>query len=160
MANILFMMCLFFCGVLASPSSMPGFWIFMYRLSPFTYLISAMLSTGLANTSVTCASNELVKFTPPDGQTCGMYLAKYIDAAGGYLQDSNATDQCSFCTIADTNVFLTSISSNYDNRWRDFGIGMAFIIFNIAASLGLYWLLRMPKGKKNKEENKNGANKK
>jgi ABC-type multidrug transport system permease subunit len=131
---------------------MPGFWIFMYRLSPFTYLISALLSTGLANTAVTCASNEWVNITPPNGQTCSEYLTKYIDTAGGYLQNSSATDACSYCSVADTNVFLASISSSYDTRWRDFGIGMAFIAFNIAASLFLYWLVRMPKGKKDKTE--------
>lgn len=151
LANVLFMMCLIFCGVIASPSSMPGFWVFMYRVSPFTYWVSAVLSTGLANTHVTCSSNELVHLEPPSGQTCGEYLSTFIDAAGGYLKDSNATSDCSYCPIADTNVFLTSVSSSYDHRWRDFGIGMAFIVFNIAASLFLYWLVRMPKkwGKKN-----------
>ncbi|UKZ84353.1 ZEB2-regulated ABC transporter 1 [Trichoderma asperellum] len=150
LANVLFMMCLIFCGVIASPSSMPGFWVFMYRVSPFTYWVSAVLSTGLANTNVTCSSNELVHLEPPSGQTCGEYLSKFIDAAGGYLQDTNATKDCSYCPIADTNVFLTSVSSSYDHRWRDFGIGMSFIVFNIAASLFLYWLIRMPKkwGKK------------
>lgn len=150
LANVLFMMCLIFCGVIASPSSMPGFWVFMYRVSPFTYWVSAVLSTGLANTHVTCSSNELVHLEPPSGQTCGDYLSNFIGAAGGYLKDSNATSDCSYCPIADTNVFLTSVSSSYSHRWRDFGIGMVFIIFNIAASLFLYWLVRMPKklGKK------------
>ncbi|KAH6658751.1 ABC-2 type transporter-domain-containing protein [Truncatella angustata] len=156
-ANLLFTLCLFFCGVLATPNRMPGFWIFMYRVSPFTYLISAMLSTGLANTAVTCATNELVSIVPPSGQTCGEYLGAYMSAAGGYVVDSNATESCSFCSIAETNVFLTSISSSYANRWRDFGIGMVYIAFNIAAALFLYWLVRMPKGKNDKtEKKKNG----
>ncbi|EEY17830.1 multidrug resistance protein CDR1 [Verticillium alfalfae VaMs.102] len=60
------------------------------------------------------------------------------------LHDSN----CNYCPIADTNVFLDAVSASYDNRWRDFGIGMVYIAFNIAASLALYWLVRMPKGKK------------
>ncbi|KAK1762467.1 putative abc transporter cdr4 protein [Phialemonium atrogriseum] len=148
LANVLFMMCLIFCGVLASPDAMPGFWIFMYRVSPFTYLVSAMLSTGLANTKVTCSDNEYVVFNPPDGQTCGQYLEGYVAAAGGYIRNSGAVSDCAYCPVADTNVFLTSISSSYDNRWRDFGLGMVYIVFNIAASLALYWLVRMPKGKK------------
>ncbi|RFU81145.1 multidrug resistance cdr1 [Trichoderma arundinaceum] len=150
LANVFFMMCLIFCGVLASPESMPGFWIFMYRVSPFTYWVSAVLSTGLANTHVTCSGNELVHLEPPSGQTCGDYLSSFIDAAGGYLKDSNTTSDCSYCPIADTNVFLASVSSSYSHRWRDFGIGMSYIFFNIAASLFLYWLVRMPKkwGKK------------
>lgn len=31
-ANLLFSLCLVFCGVLASKDTLPGFWIFMYRV--------------------------------------------------------------------------------------------------------------------------------
>jgi ABC-type multidrug transport system permease subunit/ABC-type multidrug transport system ATPase subunit len=148
LANVLFMMCLFFCGVIATPDAMPRFWIFMYRVSPFTYLISAILSTGLANTDVRCSSNEYVHFNPPDNQTCGDFMQGYIAQMGGYLENSGATTDCSFCSVANTNSFLASISSNFDDRWRDFGIGMVYIVVNIAAALFLYWLVRMPKGKK------------
>lgn len=148
LANILFMMCLLFCGVLASPEQMPGFWIFMYRVSPFTYLLSSILSTGLANSKVTCSGNEYIHFNPPANDTCATFMKGYIDQAGGYLLNPDATTDCNFCSIADTNAFLTSISSNFDNRWRDFGIGMVYIVFNIAASLFLYWLVRMPKKSK------------
>lgn len=146
------MLCLVFCGVLASPDNMPGFWIFMYRLSPFTYLVSSIMATGLANTQVTCAANEYIVFDPPSNQTCGEYLQDYVSAAGGYVYDEMARSDCQFCPIADTNVFLDSISSSYDTRWRDWGIGMVYIAFNIAASLFLYWLVRMPKNKGNKKQ--------
>ncbi|KAK7926558.1 ATPase [Apiospora marii] len=151
LAQILFMMCLLFCGVLAGPATLPGFWIFMYRVSPFTYFASAMLSTGLANTAVTCSAAELVKFDPPAGSTCGAYLEKYVSTVGGYIVDKGATSACQYCPMASTNAFLTQLSASYDHRWRDFGIGMVYIVFNIAASLFLYWLVRMPKGKKEKK---------
>lgn len=155
-ANLLFTLCLIFCGVLANPDTFPHFWIFMYRVSPFTYLVSAMLSTAVANTSVTCAANELLKFDPPDGFTCGQYLDKYIAMAGGYLIDPNAPEGCQFCSVKSTNTFLASVGSHYADRWRNFGILWAFIIFNIAAALGVYWLVRVPKkklgGKKAKKE--------
>jgi ATP-binding cassette, subfamily G (WHITE), member 2, PDR len=32
LANVLFSLCLLFCGVLVGPTAMPGFWIFMYRV--------------------------------------------------------------------------------------------------------------------------------
>lgn len=150
LANVLFMMCLLFCGVLANPDQMPGFWIFMYRLSPFTYLISAVLSTGLADTDVTCNKNEIVTVNPPANQTCYEYLdlGGFMNAAGGYLENGDATSNCRYCPIKTTDTFLESLSSNFDNRWRDFGIGMVYIVFNIGASLFLYWLVRMPKGKR------------
>ncbi|KEY68896.1 hypothetical protein S7711_03828 [Stachybotrys chartarum IBT 7711] len=148
LANGLFMMCLLFCGVLAPAGSLPGFWIFMYRLSPFTYWISAILSTGLAGNEVTCASNEIVSVIPPGNQTCGEYLNDYISVAGGYLLSEDSTSECQFCPLSSTDEYLSSLGLSYDNRWRDYGIGMAFIVFNIGAALALYWLVRMPKGKR------------
>ncbi|KAH3918759.1 hypothetical protein HBI56_024090 [Parastagonospora nodorum] len=151
-ANLMFSLCLLFCGVLSQPSQFPRFWIFMYRVSPFTYLVSGMLSVGLANSSVTCADRELVRFEPRSGQTCQEYTQKYIDNFGGYLVDPNANSNCGLCSIKDTNTFLASISSDYSQAWRNFGILWAYCIFNIFAALALYWLVRMPKTKKEKKD--------
>lgn len=122
----------------------------MYRISPFTYLVDSLLSVGLANTYVTCTDVEFLTFAPPHGETCGKYMAAYIAEAGGYLRDSNATTDCQYCTVYETNVFLASVSSSYDHRYRNIGILFAFVVFNIIAAVGLYWLARVPK--KNKEE--------
>lgn len=120
-ANLMFSLCLIFCGVLAQPSQFPRFWIFMYRVSPFTYMVSGMLSAGLANSQVNCAQNELIHFDPPQGQTCGEYMQPWISVAGGKMLNQNATSDCNFCAIQDTNVFLQSISSSYSDLWRNFG---------------------------------------
>ncbi|PSR76755.1 ABC-2 type transporter-domain-containing protein [Coniella lustricola] len=153
-ANLLFTLCLIFCGVLATPSSFPRFWIFMYRLSPFTYLVSGMLSASIANTNIVCAANEYLTFQPPSGQTCYEYMEAYIQLEGGYLQNNNATSDCSFCSVSESNVYLASVDTSYDDRWRNFGIMWAFIIFNVFAALGLYWLTRVPKAKKVKKDKK------
>jgi ATP-binding cassette subfamily G (WHITE) protein 2 (PDR) len=47
----------------------------MYRVSPFTYLVSGMMATGLANTDVICSSIEYLHLNPPPGHTCAAYLA-------------------------------------------------------------------------------------
>jgi ATP-binding cassette, subfamily G (WHITE), member 2, PDR len=153
-ANLLFMMCLIFCGVLAPPDSFPKFWIWMYRVSPFTYLISAILSTAVANTEAVCAQNEYVVFPPPEGQTCGEYMQAYIKSAGGYLVDKSSNSTCTYCTIGDSNVFLARVQSHYSERWRNFGLMWVYIIFNVFAALALYWLVRVPKNKKGKKEKK------
>ncbi|OQE05671.1 hypothetical protein PENFLA_c231G01184, partial [Penicillium flavigenum] len=72
-ANLLFALLLLFCGVVATPDEMPGFWIFMYRVSPFTYLVSGMLSTAVSGTDVTCSTDEILTFNPPGSQTCYEY---------------------------------------------------------------------------------------
>ncbi|ODQ81685.1 hypothetical protein BABINDRAFT_159941 [Babjeviella inositovora NRRL Y-12698] len=152
MGNLLFTMCLNFCGVLATKDKLPGFWIFMYRLNPFTYLVQAILSNGLANSSVTCAKDELLKFAPPSGMDCGTYMKDYITASGsGYLVDSSATVQCEFCTMSSTNVFLDSVNAIYSERGRNIGIFICFIIFNIIGTIFFYWLARVPRGNRQKK---------
>lgn len=132
------------CSVLAVPGEFPGFWIFMYRVNPFTYIVEAFLSVGLANAPVTCSATELLTFVAPSDSTCGDYMADYIRARGGYLVDANATE-CQFCTMADTNAFLESMDMSFGNRWRDFWFIWAYCVFNIFAAAGLYWIARVPK---------------
>ena len=151
LANLLFNVVLIFCGVLTGgPPN--GFWIFVYRLSPFTYWVSAVLSTGLANVDVTCNSDEIVRINPPSNQSCQEYLGDLVSSAGGYLVDQDATSECGYCPLGDTNAFLDAVGSSYDTRWRDYGIGMAYIAFNIAAAIFLYWLARVPKKPKGKKK--------
>jgi ATP-binding cassette, subfamily G (WHITE), member 2, PDR len=39
-ASFMFSLTLIFNGVTQSPDALPGFWIFMYRVGPLTYLVS------------------------------------------------------------------------------------------------------------------------
>ncbi|TVY20600.1 ABC transporter CDR4 [Lachnellula arida] len=154
LANLMFSLTLIFNGVLASPSKFPHFWIFMYRVSPFTYLVSGVLSTGLANTDVVCADYEYLQFNPPQGMNCSTYLDPYKGLAGGYYRDGGALQNCTFCTFSKTNQFLDEINVNYDDRWRNFGLMWVYIAFNAAGAVFLYWLARVPKNKKEEKEKK------
>lgn len=118
----------------------------MYRVSPLTYLVSALLSTGLAHNDVVCADIELLQFQPPPNTTCGDYLQPFLEKAGGRLADSTASDMCQLCTLAKTDTFLDSVEACYDDRWRNYSIMWAYTIFNIFAALFLYWTIRVPKG--------------
>ncbi|KAH6981773.1 ABC-2 type transporter-domain-containing protein [Ilyonectria sp. MPI-CAGE-AT-0026] len=153
-ANLLFMLCLIFCGVLATSDSLPRFWIFMYRVSPFSYLVSGMLSVAVANVDVVCASNEFLTFNPPSNMTCGEFMDPYIAKVGGYLADKAATTACEFCSISDTNTFLAGVGAYYKDRWRNFGLLWVYIFFNIGAALVVYWLVRMPKKAKTPKKEK------
>ena len=124
----------------------------MYRLSPFTYLVSSMLSVGVANTNVVCSDIEILTIQPPPNLTCQAYMGPYISGAGGYLTNPDATADCGFCQVRDTNVFLDQVNSSYANRWRDFGIMWVYVVFNVAAAVGIYWLARVPKKAKKKDK--------
>lgn len=145
--NLFLVMMFAFCGVLAGPNELPGFWIFMYRVNPFTYVVEGFLGSALANSPVHCASNEFLHFQKPDNASCEEYMQPYIDATGGYLTPSGG-GECSFCPMDETNAFLSGININFANRWRDFGFLWAYCVFNIAAAIGMYWLVRVPKVRK------------
>ncbi|KAK7425746.1 Multidrug resistance protein [Neonectria magnoliae] len=142
--NLIAIMMFSFCGILAGPKDLPGFWIFMYRVNPFTYVVEGFLGTSLANAPVSCATEEFLDFNAPSGSNCGEYLEPFMKTAGGYLKDKT-TSACEYCAMADTNDFLSGINISFDHRWRNFGFMWVYCIFNIAAALGLYWLARVPK---------------
>uniref|UniRef100_A0A0B7KDD9 ABC transporter domain-containing protein n=1 Tax=Bionectria ochroleuca TaxID=29856 RepID=A0A0B7KDD9_BIOOC len=151
--NLLMVMMYTFCGVLAGPNVLPRFWIFMYRVNPFTYIIEGLLGTGLGNAPMYCADNELIRFTAPEGSTCAEYTAPFLSEAGGYIVDSNATE-CEYCPVTETSQFLASVSVSYEHRWRDFGFLVVFSVFNICVALLVYWLARVPRAKKEKKTKK------
>ncbi|KAK8846877.1 hypothetical protein IAR55_005967 [Kwoniella newhampshirensis] len=157
-ANLLFSLCLIFCGVLVPRNALPGFWVFMNRVSPFTYLVEGMLSAAVANTDVVCSAAELLHFNPPIGQTCSAYLQNYINSSGGYLVNGDATSACEFCAVSSTNVFLAQFEIFYKSVWRDFGIMWAYIVFNCVAAVLIYWVARVPKntGKEHASEPEEG----
>lgn len=140
-------------SVLAGPKDLPGFWIFMYRVNPFTYIVEGFLGTTLANAPVTCADSEILTFSSPEGSTCAEYMTAYINRVGGQLVNfSQDGYECSFCPITDTNAFLASISVDWENRWRDFGLLWVYIGFNIVATAVFYWSARVPKNSRIKKE--------
>lgn len=105
----------------------------MYRLSPFTYLIEAMLGQGIGHSEITCAAKELATIEPPSGQTCGEYMGAFIEASGGYLTNENDTSSCHYCAYRTTDAFLEqSFNIYYSHHWRDFGIFCAYILFNVS----------------------------
>jgi ABC-type multidrug transport system permease subunit len=140
-------------NVLATPTTLPGSWIFLYRISPLTYLVSGILSVGLANSHIACTTEEFLHFCSPLLSNCSTYLAPYIERFNGsFVPDSmNSTTECVFCTGSDTNIFLESVSAKYADRWRNFGIIWVYVGFNAAAAVGLYWLARVPKGRREKK---------
>ncbi|KAM0756056.1 putative ABC transporter [Meredithblackwellia eburnea MCA 4105] len=145
-ANFLYSICLIFCGVLATPSALPRFWIFMYRVSPFTYLVSGMLTTGISGAPLVCSATEVSNFAPPAGRTCEAFMAQYIRNYGGELYgDKLSTTMCEFCGSTFTDSYLALLGMSFKDAWRNFGLLWVYIIFNIAAAVFLYWIARVPK---------------
>lgn len=107
---------LLFCGVLA-PGTQLGWWIWMYRVSPFTYVVGGMLSAAIGGTDVTCDSTEYTVVQPPAGLTCGQYLDPFIAFAHSNLENREATADCRLCAIASTDQFLAALGINVNSEY-------------------------------------------
>ncbi|EXJ74630.1 uncharacterized protein A1O5_02927 [Cladophialophora psammophila CBS 110553] len=144
LSTILFTLTLHFNGVLQVPTALPGFWVFMYHVSHFTYLIGGWAGTGLVNRSVVCAENEPAIFDPPTGQTCGQYLSAYLaDGAPGSLLNPSANASCRYCPIRNANQFLVQSWIHSSDQYRNLSILFAYIAFNVLAALSLYYIFRV-----------------
>ncbi|KAI0381629.1 ABC-2 type transporter-domain-containing protein [Hypomontagnella monticulosa] len=146
-ASLFWMMSILFCGVGVRPPDIPGFWQFMHTASPARYLVSGVLGSVIHGSEVTCAENEILRMSTPANMTCGEFLGPYASVAGGRILDPGATGQCGYCSLSNTDQFLEYFGIDYSTRWRDFGILWLYIAFNALAACGLYWLVRVPKGK-------------
>ncbi|GAA5871103.1 hypothetical protein JCM8547_005358, partial [Rhodosporidiobolus lusitaniae] len=81
-----------FCGVTVPPPQIPGaFRGWLYYLNPLTWLISGMVTNELEGLDIRCLDSEYRTITPPAGQTCGDWLNPYVEQAGGYILDANAS---------------------------------------------------------------------
>ncbi|KAH7142524.1 ABC-2 type transporter-domain-containing protein [Fusarium sp. MPI-SDFR-AT-0072] len=95
--TMLFSMMILFAGVFQTLIALPGFWIFMYRVSPMTYLVGGVAVSGLSGDAIICSQAELAVFQPPAGETCGAYMQPYLEqAAPGTLLNPDATASCSY----------------------------------------------------------------
>ncbi|KAH7142621.1 ABC-2 type transporter-domain-containing protein [Dactylonectria estremocensis] len=146
LASLLWMLCIAFCGVGVPYKDIPQFWKFMYRTSPGTYLISGIMSAAVAGSEVICANNEVLHMMTPANMTCGDFMGSFVEHAGGYLLNPSSSESCEYCSLASTDQFLDRFQINYSDRWWHFGLLWVYIAFNIAATLGLYWVFRVPKG--------------
>lgn len=136
-----------FSGIVQPKDLMPGFWTFMNKVSPYTYIIQNLVASFLHKRQVHCADSELSRGAPPDGQTCGEFLKDFIERSGGYLVDPSSTTQCEYCQYSDADQYLATIQTSYSNIWRNVGFFCAYIVFNIFACLFLYKIVRLTKWK-------------
>lgn len=152
--TILFSMMVIFAGVFQTPDALADFWIFMYRVSPLTYLVGGMAASGLSGKPIVCSSSELATFQPPpppplsssgESVTCGTYLGPFLRGGGaaGTLLNPDATADCSYCPLRSADQVLARSWIFYEDRWFDWALGFAYIGFNISAVFAFYYLFRL-----------------
>jgi ATP-binding cassette subfamily G (WHITE) protein 2 (PDR) len=109
------------------------------------------MATTLGQAPAYCDDNEFQVFSAPPNQSCADYMREYISTAGGFLRDPQATSECHYCRLNNTDQFLRRIHARWETRWRDFGILWVYVAFNVAGAMFFYWLCRVPRVKKVKK---------
>ncbi|PHH61774.1 hypothetical protein CDD81_7985 [Ophiocordyceps australis] len=121
-----------FNGIIVPYSQLNVFWKYwLYWLNPSTYWMGGVLAATLAKQSVVCAANEAAHFEPPAGQNCSSFASDFVARAGrGYLVNPDATADCMYCPFANGIEYLDSLNVKPSQKWRDFGIFLAFCFSN------------------------------
>ncbi|KAG8528240.1 uncharacterized protein KY384_007157 [Bacidia gigantensis] len=137
LSNILpffFVMFSLFNGVIRPYSQLSVFWKYwMYYINPSTYYIGGVISATLRDQTVNCASNEVARFNPPPGQTCGQYAGSFIDSIGrGYLTNVDATSDCGYCQYKNGVEYMAGLNIKPSDKWHYMPIFLAFVISNWA----------------------------
>ncbi len=113
-----------------------------------TYWVGGIAVTTLHGRAVKCASTEIAMFKPPTGLTCGQYMAPYLRLAPGQLLNPSSEDVCQYCSLTVADQFLASSDLNWSERWRDFGLMWAYVVFNIFMAVLLYYTFRVKRWSK------------
>ncbi|EAT88972.2 hypothetical protein SNOG_03767 [Parastagonospora nodorum SN15] len=133
-----------FNGVVRPYAEMPVFWRYwMYYVNPSTYWIGGVLSATLDGIPVQCQQTETAIFNAPPGQTCGQYAQAFVAQSPGYLLNPDATNACQYCPYSVGNDYLATINIKASDKWRDFGIFLAFCCSNWALVYFFIWSVRI-----------------
>ncbi|VUC24496.1 unnamed protein product [Clonostachys rosea] len=142
-ATLIYWLAILFCGILTPPSQLARFWIFMYRVSPLTYLLEGLAVAGLADIDLTCSSTEVQSIPVAEsspGLTCGEYLSAFVRDSGGRVLNPSDEAECHYCPVASVNTILESYGMGLDHTWRNVGLLVVYVVVNILATFGFYWL--------------------
>ncbi|KAG1809243.1 P-loop containing nucleoside triphosphate hydrolase protein [Suillus variegatus] len=114
----LFIFLVIFDGVI-QPFIELNWWKWMYRVSPFAYIIEGLLGQEL-------------------------YMGPFMEFAGGYLTNPEAAEGCQYCPYRTADQYMYSRFNIKDSdHWRNLGIVFGFVAFNIIAVFWFTYLMRI-----------------
>lgn len=131
-----------FTGITQRLNLMPAFWRYwMPYVTPMFYYTSGAMGTLIGNRPVHCRQDEAQVFTVPSGVTCLEYASPWIESAAGYLMRPHAADgTCEYCAYKTGSDYLAQIPISPSTKWRDYGVLLAYIVFNFALIYAFTWL--------------------
>lgn len=137
-----------FCGVVQPPKQLPYFWrSWMFYLSPFTWVMEGILGNAIGSVLVHCQMEEMQEIVPPEGKSCNEYMHNFPK---GFVVESD--NKCMYCLYRLGDDYLNSNKLHAENKYRDLGLMVAYIAFNIGLLFALFYLFRIHKWTSNKKQ--------
>ncbi|KAJ5566849.1 CDR ABC transporter [Penicillium sp. DV-2018c] len=130
-----FVMVNLFNGIVRPYADYPVFWKYwMYYVNPVTWWLRGVLSAVLPQVQISCTELEATHFNPPPGQTCAAYAGDFVSSVAkvGYLVNPRATEDCQYCPYTNGEQYMANLNVHIGDKWRCFGIFLAFVIINWA----------------------------
>jgi ATP-binding cassette subfamily G (WHITE) protein 2 (SNQ2) len=130
-----FVMVNLFNGIVRPYADYPVFWKYwMYYVNPMTWWLRGVLSAVLPGVQIECASQEATHFNPPPGQTCQQYAGDFVTSVAkvGKLVNPGAMSDCQYCPYETGSDYMVNLNVHAGDKWRSFGIFLAFVIINWA----------------------------
>ncbi|KAJ2374118.1 ATP-binding cassette transporter snq2, partial [Coemansia sp. RSA 2611] len=125
-------MFIMFGGVAVPYHQIPNFWrSWMYWLSPYRYFVEGTITNELHGSQIRCRPDEFFTFAPPSNQTCVEYAGSWISRVAGYISNPESTTNCEYCEYSVGDDYYSSLGWSFGNRWRNIGILLGFIAFNV-----------------------------
>ncbi|GJN91548.1 hypothetical protein Rhopal_004571-T1 [Rhodotorula paludigena] len=125
-----------FCGVTIPKPDMPRFFrVWLYYLNPMTWLIAGLVTNELHGLEIQCLDSEYRTIQPPSGQSCQDWMGPYVENAGGYLLDPNATADCRYCQYSAGDQFTGPLEITYDDRSKYAGWFFVYSVFNCLVTI-------------------------
>jgi ATP-binding cassette subfamily G (WHITE) protein 2 (SNQ2) len=105
--------------------------------------MGGVLAATLHNVPVVCKPSETAQFDVPAGQTCSSYAGSFLASAPGYLLNPNASADCQYCPYSSGDDYLRTLNVTASDKWKCFGIFLAFCISNWALVYFFIWSIRI-----------------
>ena len=55
-------------------------------------------------------------------------IVAFASASPGYLLNPDATSDCQYCAYSSGDQYLSTLSISADEKWRDFGVFLVFVM--------------------------------
>lgn len=71
------------------------------------------------------------------------YTRDFLQVAPGYINNMDAVNElCEYCQYSTGNEYLATLEWDVSYRWRDFGILIGYLVFNLFICVVFVYLFR------------------